>query len=143
MISGDIIIGKVTPKGETDPTPEEKLLKAIFGTKAGDVKDASLKAPPGMKGVVVNTRLFSRKIKDSQSKKDEKGLVEELELKAAREKKLVDIKLAENLSERFVKMKTVGISYVDGKVAVKVNTVMVEDAFIKIDVKSLDINSTY
>ena len=140
---GDIIIGKVTPKGETDPTPEEKLLKAIFGTKAGDVKDASLKAPPGMKGVVVNTRLFSRKKKDSKTKTDEKKIVEELELKAERNRKLVDIKLAENLAERFEKMKTVGIRYVDGKVAVKANTVITKDTFSKIDVKSLDINSTW
>lgn len=58
---GDILIGKITPKGETDPTPEEKLLRAIFGDKAGDVKDTSFKAPPGLKGVVINTRLFSRK----------------------------------------------------------------------------------
>jgi DNA-directed RNA polymerase subunit beta len=58
---GDILIGKITPKGETDPTPEEKLLRAIFGDKAGDVKDASLKAPPGLRGIVIKTRLFSRK----------------------------------------------------------------------------------
>jgi DNA-directed RNA polymerase subunit beta len=57
---GDILIGKITPKGETDPTPEEKLLRAIFGDKAGDVKDASLKAPPSMKGVVIDKKLFSR-----------------------------------------------------------------------------------
>jgi DNA-directed RNA polymerase subunit beta len=57
---GDIIIGKITPKGETDPSPEEKLLRAIFGDKAGDVKDASLKLPPSVKGVVINKKLFSR-----------------------------------------------------------------------------------
>jgi DNA-directed RNA polymerase subunit beta len=61
---GDILIGKITPKGESDPTPEEKLLRAIFGDKAGDVKDASLKAPPSMRGVVVDKKLFSRVIKD-------------------------------------------------------------------------------
>ena len=61
---GDILIGKVTPKGETDPTPEEKLLKAIFGEKAGDVKDASLKASPGVYGVVVDTKMFTRRSKD-------------------------------------------------------------------------------
>ncbi|TAE27907.1 MAG: DNA-directed RNA polymerase subunit beta [Candidatus Kapaibacterium sp.] len=59
---GDILIGKITPKGETDPTPEEKLLRAIFGDKAGDVKDASMKAPPGLKGVVINTKLFTRRL---------------------------------------------------------------------------------
>ena len=56
--SGDILIGKITPKGESDPTPEEKLLRAIFGDKAGDVKDASLKAPPSLKGVVIDKKLF-------------------------------------------------------------------------------------
>jgi DNA-directed RNA polymerase subunit beta len=75
----DILVGKVTPKGETEPTPEEKLLKAIFGDKAGDVKDASLKAPPGMKGVVVESRLFSRKRKDPKSKKEEKKLIDEID----------------------------------------------------------------
>lgn len=59
---GDILIGKITPKGETDPTPEEKLLRAIFGDKAGDVKDASMKAPPGLRGVVINTKLFTRRV---------------------------------------------------------------------------------
>jgi DNA-directed RNA polymerase subunit beta len=59
---GDILIGKITPKGETDPTPEEKLLRAIFGDKAGDVKDVSLKGSPGLKGVVINTKLFSRRV---------------------------------------------------------------------------------
>jgi len=71
---GDILIGKITPKGETDPTPEEKLLRAIFGDKAGDVKDASLKAPPSLKGVVIETKLFSRPKRDkdvrSKSKKE-------------------------------------------------------------------------
>ena len=65
---GDILIGKITPKGESDPTPEEKLLRAIFGDKAGDVKDASLKAPPSMKGVVVDTKLFTRPSRDKQAK---------------------------------------------------------------------------
>ncbi len=69
---GDILIGKITPKGESDPTPEEKLLRAIFGDKAGDVKDASLKAPPSMKGVVIQKKLFSRIIKDRKAKVKEK-----------------------------------------------------------------------
>ena len=76
---GDILIGKITPKGETDPTPEEKLLRAIFGDKAGDVKDASLKAPPGLKGTVIKTRLFSRKRRDTESKKVEKKMLDNLE----------------------------------------------------------------
>ncbi|GAB4311222.1 MAG: DNA-directed RNA polymerase subunit beta [Bacteroidales bacterium] len=76
---GDILIGKITPKGESDPTPEEKLLRAIFGDKAGDVKDASLKAPPSMKGVVIDRKLFSRAIKDRRSKSKEKEIIKELD----------------------------------------------------------------
>jgi DNA-directed RNA polymerase subunit beta len=76
---GDIIVGKITPKGETDPTPEEKLLRAIFGDKAGDVKDASLKAKPGMDGVVIDTKLFSRRQLDPASKKMEEMRLEEIE----------------------------------------------------------------
>lgn len=77
--AGDIIVGKITPKGETDPTPEEKLLRAIFGDKAGDVKDASLKAPPGMEGVVIDTQLFSRRSSDPESKKREHQQLAEIE----------------------------------------------------------------
>ena len=77
---GDILIGKITPKGETDPSPEEKLLRAIFGDKAGDVKDASLKVPPSVKGVVIDKRLFSRVVaKDKAQKNDEKVQLEKLD----------------------------------------------------------------
>jgi DNA-directed RNA polymerase subunit beta len=93
---GDILIGKITPKGETDPTPEEKLLKAIFGDKAGDVKDASLKAPPGLKGVVIKTRLFSRKRKDVDSKKSEKKLMDNLETAHKKEEKIITLNLLQN-----------------------------------------------
>ena len=76
---GDILIGKITPKGETDPTPEEKLLRAIFGDKAGDVKDVSLKATPGIKGVVINTKLFTRKfLTEKEGKAAEKQKQEAL-----------------------------------------------------------------
>ena len=76
---GDILIGKITPKGETDPSPEEKLLRAIFGDKAGDVKDASLKARPSLKGVVVQKKLFSRAVKDRKSKAQDKPILESLD----------------------------------------------------------------
>jgi DNA-directed RNA polymerase subunit beta len=76
---GDILIGKITPKGETDPSPEEKLLRAIFGDKAGDVKDASLKLPPSAKGIVIDKRLFARAIKDKKAKAEEKVLLEKLD----------------------------------------------------------------
>jgi DNA-directed RNA polymerase subunit beta len=76
---GDILIGKITPKGESDPTPEEKLLRAIFGDKAGDVKDASLKASPSLNGVVVNKKLFSRAVKDKKKRAQDKIDIKELE----------------------------------------------------------------
>jgi len=76
---GDILIGKITPKGESDPTPEEKLLRAIFGDKAGDAKDASLKAPSGTEGVVIGKKLFQRAKKDKNSKAKEKAALEKLE----------------------------------------------------------------
>ena len=92
---GDILIGKITPKGETDPSPEEKLLRAIFGDKAGDVKDASLKAPPSLRGVVIDKKLFSRAIKDKKSKAEEKPLLDKIDKEhgievAALKTKLID-----------------------------------------------------
>ena len=92
---GDILIGKITPKGESDPTPEEKLLRAIFGDKAGDVKDASLKVPPSVHGVVIDKKLFSRVIRDRKSRAKDKELLarpeEEYNLEMADLKdKLVD-----------------------------------------------------
>ncbi|MFH1010855.1 MAG: DNA-directed RNA polymerase subunit beta, partial [bacterium] len=82
---GDILVGKVTPKGETDLTPEDKLLRAIFGDKAGDVKDASLRAPTGMVGIVIGTKLFSRKKKDPKTKREERRVIEDLEETFGRE----------------------------------------------------------
>jgi DNA-directed RNA polymerase subunit beta len=79
ITEGDILIGKITPKGETDPSPEEKLLRAIFGDKAGDVKDASMKAPPSTKGVVIDKKLFSRAIKDKKTKTNEKAVLDQID----------------------------------------------------------------
>src|SRR5690606_10113294 len=76
---GDILIGKITPKGESDPTPEEKLLRAIFGDKAGDVKDASLKASPSLRGVVIDKKLFSRSIKDKRRRSQDKAIIDSVE----------------------------------------------------------------
>jgi DNA-directed RNA polymerase subunit beta len=141
--AGDIIVGKVTPKGETDPTPEEKLLKAIFGSKAGDVKDASLKAPPGMKGIVVNTKLFSRKHKDAKTKKHDKEQSEFLEKEAQRRRDRLVESMQIVLDDNFDGKKTNTIRYVDGKIAFKANTKIQQGSFSKIDVKNLDINSTW
>jgi len=87
--AGDILVGKVTPKGETELSPEERLLRAIFGEKAGDVRDASLKAPPGMKGVVIDTRVFSRKERTEAAKRQEK--LEILKIKKRFAKKREDL----------------------------------------------------
>jgi DNA-directed RNA polymerase subunit beta len=87
---GDILIGKITPKGETDPTPEEKLLRAIFGDKAGDAKDASLKAPSGTEGIVISKQLFQRAKKDKNSKVREKAQIEKID--KVHEKNLEDLK---------------------------------------------------
>ena len=76
---GDILIGKITPKGESDPSPEEKLLRAIFGDKAGDVKDASLKASPSLEGVVIDKKLFSRSMKDRKFKQASKPILDKIE----------------------------------------------------------------
>ncbi len=88
--AGDILVGKVTPKGETELSPEERLLRAIFGEKAGDVRDASLKAPPGMKGIVIDTKVFSRKERTEESKKQERNEVSKL--KRAHQKQLESLK---------------------------------------------------
>ncbi len=99
---GDILIGKITPKGETDPSPEEKLLRAIFGDKAGDVKDASLKVPPSSRGVVIDKKLFSRAMKDRKAKAADKALIDSLdkdyEKEAAELKKVLVEKLMTLLS---------------------------------------------
>jgi len=76
---GDILIGKITPKGESDPSPEEKLLRAIFGDKAGDVKDASLKVPPSVRGVVIDKKLFSRALKDRKAKSSDKAMIDAID----------------------------------------------------------------
>ncbi len=130
---GDILIGKITPKGETDPTPEEKLLKAIFGEKAGDVKDASLKAPPGMKGIVISTKLFSRKKKDTDSKKEDKKKLESLDKSHKRDTKELLDKLAKKLDVLLNGEKSVGIRDVDGTVIMRSGTQLKEDTFQKLE----------
>ena len=94
--AGDILVGKVTPKGETDLTPEERLLRAIFGEKAGDVRDASLKAPPGMDGIVIDIKVFSRREKDEVTKKQEKKEADRLKRLSRKEKdRIVELRDAE------------------------------------------------
>jgi DNA-directed RNA polymerase subunit beta len=136
---GDILIGKITPKGETDPTPEEKLLRAIFGDKAGDVKDASLKAPPGLRGTVIKTRLFSRKKRDADSKKSEKTILDTLEHEHNLRLKENYSKLVEKLTKLCEGLVTTGIRDLDGTVALRGNTTIKDSTFSSIeDVTKLD-----
>ncbi|HNY63047.1 MAG TPA: DNA-directed RNA polymerase subunit beta [Bacteroidales bacterium] len=103
---GDILIGKITPKGESYPTPEEKLLRAIFGDKAGDVKDASLKAPPSMKGVVIDTKSLSRLTKDRKARAKEKDILSEIDERC--NKRLAELK--EQLVQKLYR-------FLDGKIS--------------------------
>jgi DNA-directed RNA polymerase subunit beta len=121
--SGDILVGKVTPKGETELSPEERLLRAIFGEKAGDVRDSSLKAPPGLKGIVIDTRIYSRKERDKRSKKKDKRTIDELrediarqisEIERVRREKLGDI-LADSAAREIVNAHTGEVVVADGR----------------------------
>jgi DNA-directed RNA polymerase subunit beta len=96
---GDILIGKITPKGESDPSPEEKLLRAIFGEKAGDVKDASLKASPSLSGVVIDKKLFSRSLKDKNQRKKDKEELETLELEFAAQLEVLRVNFLDKLGQ--------------------------------------------
>ena len=141
---GDILIGKITPKGETDPTPEEKLLKAIFGEKAGDVKDASLKAPPGMKGIVIATKLFSRKKKDTESKKEDKKKVEALERSRRKDLKDLQEKLGFKLDQVLSEEKSIGIRNLDGEVVIRSGVQFKDDTFKKMEnLDKLDYNQEW
>ena len=136
----DIIIGKITPKGESDPTPEEKLLKAIFGDKAGDVKDASLKAPPGMKGIVIKTKLFSRKKKEADTKKEEKEKYDRLEAYIERKREALLDTLQQKLTDLLMGDKLLGIPNLEGSSAIRGGTTVSETTFAdhREDLESLD-----
>ena len=109
---GDILIGKITPKGESYPTPEEKLLRAIFGDKAGDVKDASLKAPPSMKGVVIDTKSMSRITKDRKARAKEKDIISEIDERC--NKRLAELK--EQLVQKLYRV-------LDGKISQNIQNI--------------------
>jgi DNA-directed RNA polymerase subunit beta len=141
---GDILIGKITPKGETDPTPEEKLLRAIFGDKAGDVKDASLRASPGLRGTVIKTRLFSRKKRDNESKKQEKVALEELDQDFRKRLKQHYEKLVDKLTRITEGEVTTGIRDLDGSVVLRSGTTIKEKTFSEMeDVTKLDYTSDW
>lgn len=120
VAEGDILIGKITPKGESEPTPEEKLLRAIFGEKAGDVKDVSLRMPPSGKGTVIDKKLFTRAKKDKANKDKDKALLQKLE--ATHESRLLSLK--EKLVDKLLLI-------IDGKVSQGVFNVYNEEVLSK------------
>ena len=128
----DILIGKVTPKGETEPTPEEKLLRAIFGDKAGDVKDASLKATPGLKGIVINKKLFSRKTRDTESKRDEKRKIDKYEAERKKEIKDLNHKIAEKFDILLTGKGSKGLKDKKGNFIIKSGATFKKDAFVNL-----------
>ncbi len=139
VVEGDILIGKITPKGETDPTPEEKLLKAIFGEKAGDVKDASLKAPPGLKGIVIKSKLFSRKKKDAEARKEDKRRSDAVDRQRRKELNETYDKLSKKLDQLLSGEKSTGIRDADGSVVIRGGMMLKVDTFQMLeDVKKLD-----
>ena len=129
---GDILIGKITPKGETDPTPEEKLLRAIFGDKAGDVKDVSLKSSPGLKGTVINTKLFARRVltSDSEFRQEEKkrqDLITKREQQALRS---LDIDCVERIGNLLNEKKSLGIRSANDSVVFRSGSTLSDKEFI-------------
>ena len=130
---GDILIGKITPKGETDPSPEEKLLRAIFGDKAGDVKDASLKAGPSLRGVVVEKKLFSRSIKDRKSKAQDKPILESLDSDFDKDLAVLKDKLIEKLIQILGETKSAGVFNNFKEEIIKKGTKFVQKNLLAID----------
>ncbi|HIM56203.1 MAG TPA: DNA-directed RNA polymerase subunit beta, partial [Candidatus Latescibacteria bacterium] len=138
---GDILVGKVTPKGETELSPEERLLRAIFGEKAGDVRDASLKAPPGMEGVVISRQVFSRKDKAEASKKKEKVEIakmrEEVEEKVQRLRQERDRQFHQLVGdEKLARLR----SKEDGTVVVRESTQVSDRLLARVDFATLTPN---
>lgn len=129
---GDILIGKITPKGETDPTPEEKLLRAIFGDKAGDVKDVSLKASPGLRGIVINTKLFTRRVMgiDKDSKSDEKKRQEMINKREKQDLKDIDKDYANRLARLLDGEKIINLQLKDGTKVFRSGKVVKADEII-------------
>lgn len=130
---GDILIGKITPKGETDPSPEEKLLRAIFGDKAGDVKDASLKVPPSAKGVVIEKKLFSRAIKDRKSKASDKSLIDAIDKEFDKEVGELKKVLVEKLMKIVGGKTSQGVSNYYGEEQIKKSVKFTQKALLSLD----------
>jgi DNA-directed RNA polymerase subunit beta len=135
---GDILIGKITPKGESDPTPEEKLLRAIFGDKAGDVKDASMKAPPGTEGIIIDKQLFARAKKDKVQKTKEEDMLSKLEsahLVALNELTTI---LTDKLQQLVKDKKAMGVKSIYGEMKIAKGTVYSQAVLKEIDYSEID-----
>jgi DNA-directed RNA polymerase subunit beta len=136
--AGDILVGKVTPKGETELTPEERLLKAIFGEKAGDVRDASLKAPPGMDGIVVDIKIFSRKERDERARSHEKKKVQDLMRQKDQEIEHVKEKRRERLEKLMIGQTTEKLIHSEtGEIQARAGRKITEKLISSIDVDHL------
>ena len=136
VFAGDILIGKVTPKGETDPTPEEKLLRAIFGEKAGDVKDASKKAEPGTKGVVIKTQVFERKTKSTRAL--EKKLIREMQKETSITKRQITKKRDERLVQLMTDQIGAGLRDIStGKTIIKASTKLTSKRLADLDLEQI------
>lgn len=138
---GDIIIGKITPKGESDPTPEEKLLRAIFGDKAGDVKDASLKVPPSTRGVIIDTRLFRRAKKDKVQKAKDKKMLEKLDKNHEKEVEKLTERLVEKLQSLLEGKTSQGIKSIYNELLVPKGAKLTPKVLKEINYENVDYSS--
>ncbi len=136
--AGDILVGKVTPKGETELTPEERLLKAIFGEKACDVRDASLKAPPGMDGIVIDVKVFSRKERDEAVRKRERKQIEQIQKNEKKQIKLLMDKRDERLREMLTDEIADEMVDREGNVVVKPGRKLTDSVLEKLDFSNID-----
>ena len=134
---GDIIIGKITPKGESDPSPEEKLLKAIFGDKAGDVKDASLKASPSLSGVIIEKTLYSRANKDRKQKQDDKEIIAKMDADFAEEADKLRQLLIDKLATLLKGRQSQGIHDLLGTEFIPKGTVITKERLNQIDFQTV------
>ena len=135
---GDILIGKITPKGETDPSAEEKLLRAIFGDKAGDVKDASLKVPPSVKGVIVNKKLFARAVKDKTVKAADKEVLAQYDIDEAKERKELKSILVDKLFVIVSGKTSQGVNNAYGEIIVPKGTKFTQKLLSDIEYTNID-----
>ncbi|MBQ9705586.1 MAG: DNA-directed RNA polymerase subunit beta [Paludibacteraceae bacterium] len=134
---GDIIIGKITPKGESDPSPEEKLLKAIFGDKAGDVKDASLKASPSLSGIVIDKKMYQKANKDRKEKMDDKIRVQEMQLQFEATVDELKRQLVEKLLVLTAEKLSMGVKDIVGTDLITKNSKFTRERLMQIDYTSV------